>query len=408
MTDVITVTPRDLQERRAVIDSVALDRAARAAHGITNRADPIVIDLSAGHYIDHDALLLLGAVINEHAIRNQAVALELPTKSSALDFLIAWRFHDFCLDVGGADTVFTEKSLDALRTRLAAPDRRYRSYVSGPDGRPIPSTILDSLAIEKVTLTLDEINDAYQATRRYAYRHFQAVLIRWLGRAAGPQFFDAVWECVRNASSHPDAGRAYASTHFRRRLSDSPLETASPETPSHELQFAIWDDGLPVWKTLKGAIDSGGPIKSDRFGEEGVTFRVRVERIHAGLDELVTLSDRIDPASDLAWRNERHLLTCAAFMLGVSSDPSRARRGTPNSGDSGGVGLAIVRRTALATTFGRVEYRSGNMRLSVRRSAAEIPHEYDVTVNLAPEEAWVTRGNLFIVTMPISTRHARA
>lgn len=402
MAAVVKVVPRDLHQRRGVVDSVAIDRAARIALARADPLEPILLDLRKALYIDHDALLLLGALVEEHAARGQDIQLALPTQRSVLDFLIAWKFHELCRELGGAQQVFTPNSVDLIRERLDSTDRKYRSFVSGPDGRPIPASILDSLAIEEVRLTDDEIGDAYRATRRYAYRHFQAVLVRWLGKPAGSQFFDAVWECVRNASSHPVARRAYASTHFRRRLSDAPEELQDPERPTHELQFAIWDDGQPVWQTLKGAIDGGLSVKSERYGEEGVTFRVRVEKIQGGLDELVVLSDSNDPAEDVAWRSERHLLTCAAFMLGISSDPSRTRRDPGATGDSGGVGLAIVRRTALTTTYGRVEYRSGTMRLAVRRSFQDSPQEYDVTVRLAPEEAWSTRGNLFTVTMPMT------
>jgi hypothetical protein len=401
MVATVEVEPRNLHERLAVIDSVSIDRAAASAFAVSDPGEAIVLDMRAGRYIDHDALLLLGAIVDEHLQRGQEIRLDLPRRESVMDFLIAWKFDAFCEDMGGLGAILTAETVALMVGRMRSTDRRYRSFVQGPDGRPIPSSILDSLSIEKVRLTADEIGDAYRATRRYAYRHFQAVLIRWLGKQAGSQFFDAVWECVRNASSHPNATRAYASTHFRRRLSDTPEEYSDPHRPSHELQFAIWDNGQPVWKTLKGAIDSGQSIRSHQYGEEGVTFRVHVERVSGALEQLVVLKDDTDPGHDLDWRSERHLLTCAAFMLGVSSDPARTRRQSQAVGDSGGVGLAIVRRTALASTLGRVEYRSGTMRLSVRRSFANDAGVYDVTARLTPEDAWATRGNLFTVTMPM-------
>ena len=402
MTERIRLIGRDLYSRSGVLDDVAFDRSAPDLHRLTGT--DLLFDLSDVRWIDHSVLLLLGATLADLRQRGVRARLQLPGSPSITDYLIAWRFPEFCEAVTGSEPCLTEDSHRRVQERRDALDRRYRAFVRGPDGEQIPASIMDSLEISAIELTGDEFADAYGGARRYAERYFQSVLVRKMGRPAGSRFHDSVWECIRNAASHSTARFAYTSTQFSLRRAERPEDRDSPDAPSHELQFAIWDDGVPFWKTLNDAAGGSTGITSELYGAEDVEFDVRVERVPGGFDERLVLTDQRDLLEEQGVRHQRHLLTCAAFMLGVSSDPSRTRRGEGATGDplEGGVGLAIVRRMALETVWGRIEYRTAGMKIAVRRSAPSEAEAYQFHVALASEEFWPIRGNLLSVTMPLT------
>lgn len=363
----------------------------------------LVLDLSKASFIDHDCLLLLAGLVADRREQGWRTQLELPDNDSVLDFLRAWKFPDFLGEVSPESPIFTPKSLDLLASRDFAVRPRYVSVITGPDGTPQPVTLLRSLAITPIRLSKDPWSDAAVASQRFLLRNFQAVVERTLGRAAGSQLADVVREAVLNASAHPLATLAATSSHFRPRLQVTPDDQLHGEAPT-ELQFSIWDNGAPISATLGGALDRSQPITSSHFGREGAVFRVRLEEVAGGYGR-VELTDQNERGFASPQGRSAALLTCAAFMLGVTSDPANAarrnRQDTASARTAGGVGLAIIRRAALDSNYGRLEYRSGNLRLTATRAHDAPVSTYDFHVSAVPEQMWHIQGNLLQVTLPL-------
>jgi hypothetical protein len=328
-------------------------------------------------------------------------ALHLPDSTSVLDFLRAWGFPAFVETVAAPTPPFTPETAAQLAARAGVPTPKYVSFQSSAWGERQQLILRKSLAIMPIALTDDPWADATVATQRFVYRNFQVVVERALGKAARSQLADIVREAVLNVSSHPSATLAYTSAHFRPRAAES-LEEVMAGPGDLEFQFAVWDDGTPIADTLRDTLGRTGSITSDRYGEEDVTFQVTIER-HPGGAERVRLTDSTPLDQTHPVFAEDHLLTCAAFMLGVSSDPTRSihtTRPTTARPNAGGVGLAIIRQAALDSRRGRLEYRSGHLRLSV--TAGESRSVYDCQVRLVPQAGWAVQGNLLTVTIPIA------
>jgi hypothetical protein len=199
---------------------------------------------------------------------------------------------------------------------------------------------------------------------------------------------------------------AYTSAHFRPRAIDGPEEALDPL--SKEFQLSIWDDGESYSETLRRALKHSLPIISADFGSEGVVFEIRIERTQDGYESL-ELTDSSPPDFGAPLHDDPGVLTCAAFMLGVSSDtvksmytasstlPRARRRGA-------GVGLAVIRKAALDSHDGKIEYRSGSLRLQIKRHTG--PRRYLFKVSVVPEGGWPIKGNLLTITVPLKERYA--
>jgi hypothetical protein len=401
---ILSVPPRDFYQRKGVIDSYALDRVAHRGHAQRPGDEDLVLDLSRAQFIDHDCLLLLAGIVADRQAQGLRTRLALPDNDGVLDFLRAWRFPEFLqLSLSPRQPVFTPHSMELLSRRDSVPRPRYVSFQWARDGSAAPVTLLRSLAIMPVSLSTDPWSDAAAASQRFLLRNFQAVLGRTIGKAAGSQIADVVWEAVLNASSHPGATLAATSSHFRPRLRESP-EDPSVAVSATELQFSIWDNGAPIAATLRTALEDNHGIVSSVYGKEDVVFRVRVEQAPGGFEHLQLTDQDTAPFMDPSTQSSV-LLTCAAYMLGVSSDPTNSARPKPVDGRAarlaGGTGLAIIRQAALDSNRGRLEYRSGALRLSARRAQGAPKSTYDFHVSIVPQHMWHIRGNLLHVTMPL-------
>lgn len=402
----VEVLPRDRFRLSGVVDIVALDRVAALEHRTTHDSSQLVLDLTSARFLDHEALLLIGGLVAYRKERGLRTLIDLPQDDRVLDFVRAWKFPEFLRDVAHPLRPLTPASEYALAARAQARSPRYVSFVWGPNGQKLPVTLLESLAITDISMTGDPWADASEATKRFLLRNIQSVIARTLGQRSCSKVADVVREAVLNATTHPHATMAYTSAHFRPLAVDAPDEIVDPL--SKEFQLTIWDDGDSYADTLKQALRDNQPIMSESFGSEGVVFKIRVERTRDGFDSL-ELTDEALPDFDHHPRSDPTLLTCAAFMLGVSSDtvkamfpenstlPRARRRGA-------GIGLAVIRQAALDSHDGRIEYRSGSLRLQVQRDTA--PRHYRFKVSVVPEGGWPIKGNLITVTIPLKERYA--
>lgn len=391
----VVINPRDRLELRRVVDAVALDRAAQLRVDLRNQRH-VTIDLSQAQFIDHDALLLMGGMTAYRKRRGMSTLFNLPWSDSVMDFLRTWAFPDFMQAVCAPSPAFTEESEMALQES----SHRLPKYVSfqmeGNERRAV--LLRESLQITPITITGDAWADAGLATSRFLNENFRAVMNRSLGDRGDSNVANIVHEAALNAATHPGARLAFTSCHVRKRQPDDPVEGRS-----YELQLAIWDDGASLAGTLGAALDRGAAITADRFGEEGATFDLVIQRDHEGV-ELLSFDDSEPPVS-----RDSTVLSSAAFMLGVTSDPSRSRQAAttfpnaaPSVRQSGGVGLALLRTRTIDAFGGRVIYRSGDLRLEISAGAQE--NHYTFHINVVPDDGWPIEGNLLLVDIPLGGR----
>lgn len=383
----VSVVPRDLFRRPNAVDMVALDRSIER-HSAAVRSDPaLTIDLTRADYIDHDALLMLGGIVAARKRVGQGTLIELPDRPRIVDFLRAWDFPKFIRTVADPLPVFTDASELILSTSGRHPPR-YISYRTDPGGEREPLLLRTNLAITQATLTADAWSDAESASERFRSLNFLSVLRRTIGTRAPAWIPKVIHEAIHNAATHPNANLAFTSCQFKQ-------PSLHDDNAGQEMQIAVWDDGDSFSSTLLATLEMGEPIINSDYGTEGVTFDVAI-RPDRRSREVLTLTDSEPPVSE-----DPGLLSCAAFMLGVSSDPNLARhprRGSSDRGTRGGTGLYTLRRVAIDEFDGIVSYRTEGLLISLRRG--QQPSHYSVTVSDVLDSGWLTRGNLLLIDLP--------
>ena len=389
----VVVEPRDRLKQKGVIDAITLDRTSRTIIASMNDEPDFTIDLSKAKYIDHDCLLLIGGFTSFRKRRGLATKIELPANVSVADYLNAWNFPEYLASIQQGGRPFTALS-DSHLAEYPGADNKYISYRKLA-GRQVPLLLKTSLQITPIAITGEAFADAALATERFLQLNFLSVLNRALGRRGESGFAGIAREAVLNAATHPAASIAYTSCHIK----STSIDEWSLQGRDVELQLCIWDDGESFATTLGKALRDTGEITTDRYGEEGAVFEVTLKKRWDRDEDIIEISDKRPPDY-----NDEVLLSCAAFMLGISSDPNRSLQLTPEATITarrkGGVGLALLRSTAIDTFRGRVEYRSQALRIEI--SGGDRPGTYRFAVALLPEFGWPVRGNLLTVTLPIA------
>lgn len=386
----ITVEPRDLLGYPASIDILALDRAIDRTTRDSLLDPRLVIDLSRASYLDHDALLMLGGVIASRKASNLGTQLDIPDSPRVVDFLRAWEFPEFIRTVATPLSAFTPASEHLLAEAEVRPPR-YIGYTEDRDGQRSRLLLRSSLAITRAGLSGDAWSDAAQATERFRTLNFLSVLKRTIGRKAPTYVPAAIQEAVHNAATHAQASLAYTSCQLRsNHLEDGVVG---------EMQIGVWDDGESFSATLAHTLSEGNGITSEEYGSEGAVFDVAL-RLADGGSEVLSLKD-----SEPLVTTDPGLLSCAAFMLGVSSDPEQSRHPRARPGTDGptrgGIGLYTLRSIAIDGFGGKITYRSSDLTLTIHQGAQ--PHHYRVRISSLRNSGWPTKGNLLLIDIPCQT-----
>jgi hypothetical protein len=101
-------------------------------------------------------------------------------------------------------------------------------------------------------------------------------------------------------------------------------------------------------------------------------------------------------------------LTVAAFLAGITSNPSNRGNNQFRDEDengvpprAGGFGLRHLRRNVIDLFGGSVQYRSGNYRLTMSSDGAV--NQYIVHIAYMPRSSWYLKGNLLSIDIPLSS-----
>lgn len=390
-----TVSDSDALRPYTLTDGISLDKAW-ARFVTTNRGNhhQLVLSLRNMSFIDHDALLFIGALVRFRELHGFETKLELPKEDSAWEFLRAWRFPEFLSAVGHRpfESYLTARDLARyLRDRTQFP--RYVKVIDLPSGGAEELLSTQSFWLTPIRLDYNPMRSATLAQNRWLERHLVSVLNAYLNGEGDSIGKMVVLEAVLNAAMHPDATLAYTSAQI---VMPRRNESAEPR-----LQIGIWDDGQPMASTLRSTLNRGESITSPAFGAIEESFRVRLVRSN-GREDIRLLSP-----SEANLRHQVPWLSVAAFMSGVSSKPERQSISTgdhirrPFSDENyPGMGLRYIRRYVLDLWNGEIRYWFNHYRMVMRSS--EEPNVYDVSLFYRPTTSWPLQGNLLYLDIPLT------
>ena len=263
-------------------------------------------------------------------------------------------------------------------------------------------------AVTAIDLKVNPMRAATVARDRWLEQHLVGILDRLLDR--GDRVVDGrrvathvVLEIVLNAVAHPEAQMAFLSSQI-----DPPVRGSD----TRRLRLAIWDDGLSLAETLGAALIRAGSITSAAYGSVREEFEVEVQR-GPGEPRLLRLV-----GTDPKLPRDPDLLNVVAFMMGVTSRPhekrpiSDSRRAlrsetSPLSEqvlDQGGLGLYLVRKTAIDLFGGTIDYKTGSNRYRI--AGTDRPGIYKVTSANSEASGCPIRGNLLEIIIPLAGDHA--
>jgi hypothetical protein len=403
----IEVQPTHLPDGRTRIDVDGLDLALSKLKPIPSQFQrPTVVDLSSSTYIAHDALLYLGAIARFRAIRRQATRIRLSQNARLFDFLRSWRFFEFighCTGNGVLNSVTIDSARYLLRQRSQPP--RYVRVIQTPNNGYESLLHREQFEITPIDLKSDAWRAATILQEKWLEKHLISVLDILLGGEGKRVATHIVMEAVLNAASHPNATMAYLSSQI----------SAKPEAPWEYpiLELSIWDDGESVGETLARTRKRSGEITSPAFGQVKEVFNVELQRSTGRTERRILTSSESNLPSAFSYLN------VAAFMLGVSSRPERrnlsdsrppASEATEDplpaaARDFGGIGLYLVRRTAIDLFGGQIHYATGDYRYKI--TAAEEANTYRVEVIYQGSTSWPLKGNLLRMVLPLRSRPTR-
>lgn len=376
-------------------DGLALDNSYRevSRSGLSPSA-PLLLDLGALDYLDHEALLYLGALLRFRVKNNHATTLELPEDQRVWDFMRAWHFPEFINSV--AERPFSDLLTSSSLARFDRDKKhipKYAKVIELPGGGMSELLPTDHFRITPIQLSDNPFRAATIAQSAWLERHTLSILNAYLDGQGGRIGSLVVLEAVLNAAMHPAATMAFTSSQI---VLPPPQDSSGRRT----LQIAVWDDGLPLATTLQRRLDAGLAITTPVFEDFDETFRVRLIR-SSGREEVRLITSREGGLSrDFPW------LTAAAFMAGVTSLPDRsaeatgdAVRGIDVGGNFPGMGLWYIRRNVLNLWGGRIRYWTNSYRLSMY--ALDEPDSYAVTVQFRPKTSWPLEGNLLYLDIPL-------
>lgn len=388
---------------------------------ISEDAD-LEIDLRNVTYLEHEALLLVFALACDAWDRRGFVEIGLPTSTTVLNFLRAWRFPEAienALNVRFVDVLTDESKIRYAKLKDLPND--YDEVVVTPDGGRASLLHRSFFELQALQISRDAF-DIEDVVRRAATVkkdqwldvHILGILDNYLAQKNyGDRIAtNVVYEAVRNAALHPKAKLAYCSSQIKREDLGKDEHGKQVWGEPIWIEVSIWDDGESILDTLKVALGNELPITSSVYGLDDETFEVEV-RDEGGPGRATVLRTvgnlKID--TDTA-------LMASAFMLGVTSQPNRPPdetysenyppgtdlktlvRGRP------GAGLYVLRTTVIDDFNGSIQYLSGRHRLSIQGTGA--PGKYQFCVASGGSRELTVKGNLLIVRIPLSRESANS
>jgi hypothetical protein len=363
----------------------------------------VILDLSRSTYLTHDTLFLLGSFGRARAWKGQSTRLRLSQSTRLFDFLRSWHFFEYfanACDVTLEESL-TRDSWTYLEAQKEPP--RYVQMMPAPGGGYESLLLREQFEITQIDLQLNPLRAASSLRDRWLEVHLVGILERLLkrderkidGRRVATHI---ILEMVLNAASHPGAAMAYLSSQI-----DPPANVHA----GRALHISVWDDGLSMADTLTHALRDVGSIQSPAYGGVDEVFEVSVTGRRARESALVFKSTQPELPRHPA------LLNVVAFMLGVSARPDEKRPswvhrslfGDPSSPlndemiDHGGLGLYLVRTTAIDLFGGTITYKTGHYRYRI--DAGPSKRTYRVAASLTEDLTCPIKGNLLEVSLPL-------
>lgn len=383
---------------RGRLSAAEIDAAvAQLGDSVTDR--PLLLDLSTSAYLHQDTLLFLGGFFRARAETRLRTRLRLAQRVRLFDFLRSWHFFEFLCHVTNTsiDQILTLDTMRFLSRQNDPP--RYVRVVDDPLGGYENLLLREQFSITPIDLSVNPVRAATVLQDRWLEQHLVSILDTLLTRderrVDGQRVAThVVLELVLNAASHPGASMAFLSSQF---------DVSDPD--QRALSLSVWDDGVSMAETLTQALGVGG-IKSAAFGAVDEEFLVEITNGPRSERVMRLTSSQQDLPVD------SETLNIVAFMLGVSSKPNSPRG--RNSGlsphvvqaslsaaqvDAGGLGLYLVRRTAIDLFGGSVTYKTGHYRYSIRSGGRD--GSYAVSARVSHQETCKIAGNLIEVILPL-------
>jgi hypothetical protein len=363
----------------------------------------VVLDLSRSTYLTHDTLFLLGALGRARAWKGQSTRLRLNQNKRLFDFLRSWRFFEYYANVCDQtlEESLTQDSWTYLDNQTEPP--RYVQMMQGPGGGYESLLLREQFEITPIDLELNPLRAASSLRDRWLEVHLVGILEKLLkrderkidGRRVATHI---ILEMVLNAASHAGAAMAYLS---------SQIDPPTKDRVERSLHISVWDDGLSMADTLARALRDVGSIQSPAYGAIDEVFEVSVMGRRARESKVVLSSSQTKLPSHPA------LLNVVAFMLGVSARPDEKRPswvhktliGDPSILlndeviDHGGLGLYLVRTTAVDLFGGSITYKTGSYRYRIEAGTSK--RTYRVSAHLTEDQACPVKGNLLEVSLPL-------
>ena len=388
---------------RGHIDIMRLDGAWNgAADERKGQPSSVLLDLSGASYLDQEVLPYLLGLLRHRIEQRQRTLLRLPKSQRLIDFLRAWHLP---AAVEAVCNVEFESVLDpSSRSVFAIQKQRPPKYVVF--ATPGTGGLEELLPVTFFAMTPIVLSDATQAASvvrdKWLDIHLLSVLDLHLGGTANRLATNVLYEGILNAAMHPKARTAWTSAQILAK----PKPTSTPiGRGERELVLTIWDDGNSFAKTLAEARKGYGTIVSGARGLDDDEFEVVVSDRRTGR----TSVQHLDKTFAVDGLKRESLLTVAAFMLGVTSTPTRSaatmakddprRQFLPEASVAySGLGLHIIRKTVVDLFAGNISYVSGSVRLSIESRESE-QGRYVANVSRRRVSDPIVAGNLLVIRL---------
>jgi len=372
--------------------------------------EPIVVNLGHVTHLAHDCLPYLLALFQQRQVgetERPNTRLRLPDSGTVTDFLRAWGLPDALVEITGFRFEDLLHEHSRRRFRALPPFSRYEQVIDRPDGGQetlLPTSFFSLTVIRPPALGLlpglastPERIAAYER-ERWLQDRVRSVLDYYLDGDGDLVGSKAVHEAVLNAASHPKATIGYVSSQLIRGI-----PRGRKRGPVEALEVAIWDNGQTYSETLRGRIAQGLDVRSSSFGSKYESFDVEIPRDDGLPPDTLTL---VSQMGEFDAEYQRHVtdevLSVAAFMLGVSSEPD-ATRFDPLTGevrnDPAGSGLHDIRDVVIDQFGGEVFYRTSRLGVTIKRKGSL--GSYSVEVLLAGRDEPPIAGNTLLFRIPL-------
>lgn len=326
--------------------------------------DVVAFDLRACEWIHPSALLYLISFVVRRKAARKTTNLLLPSSERARYFLEAWRFHDAFLAAVGESvaSVCVGENRDFFEFAPHRENPYAGHWVDGPFGedRLLPKYFFEISTFKRQFNLFDSSLALSESAR---WDRVGQVLRRSLAGPANLLASRIIFEALLNAVRHPAADTIQIVSFMQRSRAGGTFTVS------------VWDDGIPIGRTLKHAAQSGLSIAPPVDLQLRASYRrllghaFQKERRDGGIVRSTDIPDKSATEGDF-------------LLASVFPGTTRDRRGhgpVPEALDDArsdvlaqpGMGLFLLANTAVAVYGGVVQLRAGDWNLKLSKP----PHD---------------------------------